>query len=80
MPWIVIPAQAGNIATLTRKIGNHLGLPLLLGCLSLTQTSLTLADNTNGKNLYLQRCALCHGADIKGTGSWLIKAILLPPT
>ncbi|TWC24880.1 cytochrome c [Pseudomonas sp. SJZ085] len=68
MPWIVIPAQAGNIATLTRKIGNHLGLPLLLGCLSLTQTSLTLADNTNGKNLYLQRCALCHGSDIKGTG------------
>lgn len=40
----------------------------LLGALSLIQTSLSLADNVNGKNLYLQRCAMCHGIDIKGTG------------
>ncbi|WP_092149620.1 MULTISPECIES: cytochrome c [unclassified Pseudomonas] len=39
-----------------------------LGLLSLIQTSLAFADNANGKNLYLQRCAMCHGADIKGTG------------
>ncbi|MFJ6088639.1 Cytochrome c, mono-and diheme variants [Pseudomonas sp. NFPP07] len=48
-----------------------------LGALSLTQTSLSFADN-NGKNLYSQRCAVCHGADIKGTGPLANKST--PPT
>ncbi|PMY35789.1 MULTISPECIES: c-type cytochrome [Pseudomonas] len=48
-----------------------------LGILSFTQTSLSFADN-NGKNLYSQRCAVCHGADIKGTGPLANKSI--PPT
>jgi hypothetical protein len=39
-----------------------------LGILSLTQTSLSFADNANGKNLYLQRCSMCHGMDLKATG------------
>ncbi|MPQ69140.1 MULTISPECIES: c-type cytochrome [Pseudomonas] len=39
-----------------------------LGILSLIQASLSFADNANGKNLYSQRCAMCHGADLKGTG------------
>ena len=49
-----------------------------LGTLSITQTALSLADNANGKNLYLQRCAMCHGADIKGTGPLASKSN--PPT
>lgn len=49
-----------------------------LGILSLTQTSLCFADNVNGKTLYSQRCALCHGADIKGTGPPANKST--PPT
>ncbi|MEK1910207.1 MAG: c-type cytochrome [Pseudomonas chlororaphis] len=48
-----------------------------LGALSLTQTSLSFAEN-NGKNLYSQRCAVCHGADIKGTGPLANKST--PPT
>lgn len=36
--------------------------------LSLIQSSPSVADNLNGKNLYTQRCAVCHGAEIKGTG------------
>ncbi|QTT88504.1 c-type cytochrome [Pseudomonas chlororaphis] len=48
-----------------------------LGILSLIQTSLSFADN-NGKNLYSQRCAVCHGADIKGTGPLANKSN--PPT
>ncbi|KAA5841233.1 cytochrome c [Pseudomonas chlororaphis] len=48
-----------------------------LGILSLTQTSLSFADN-NGKNLYSQRCAVCHGADIKGSGPLANKSN--PPT
>ncbi|WP_124321106.1 c-type cytochrome [Pseudomonas chlororaphis] len=48
-----------------------------LGVLSLTQTSLSFADN-NGKSLYSQRCAMCHGADIKGTGPLANKSN--PPT
>ncbi|AIB37447.1 MULTISPECIES: cytochrome c [Pseudomonas] len=48
------------------------------GILSLTQTSLAFADNANGKNLYTQRCAMCHGADIKGTGPLANKSN--PPT
>ncbi|MGK5058938.1 c-type cytochrome [Janthinobacterium sp. LB2P49] len=39
-----------------------------LGMLSLLQTSASFADNLNGKTLYVQRCAVCHGAEIKGTG------------
>lgn len=50
------------------------------GILSLTQTSLAFADNANGKNLYMQRCAMCHGADIKGTGPLAKKATRLHQT
>lgn len=46
--------------------------------LSLTQISASLADSSNGKNLYVQRCAMCHGADIKGTGPLARKSN--PPT
>lgn len=49
-----------------------------LGMLSLIQPSLSFADNANGKNLFLQRCAMCHGADLKGTGPLAHKSN--PPT
>lgn len=49
-----------------------------LGLLSLAQPSLSFADNVNGKTLYSQRCAMCHGADIKGTGPLANKSN--PPT
>ncbi|MGZ0717877.1 c-type cytochrome [Pseudomonas palleroniana] len=49
-----------------------------LGLLVLAQTSLACAENANGKNLYFQRCAMCHGADIKGTGPLANKST--PPT
>ncbi|PFG24864.1 cytochrome c [Pseudomonas lurida] len=48
------------------------------GILSLTQPLLSLADNLNGKTLFSQRCAMCHGADIKGTGPLANKSN--PPT
>lgn len=50
----------------------------LLGTLLITQTSASFADNSNGKNLYSQRCAVCHGADVKGTGPLAQKSN--PPT
>lgn len=50
----------------------------LLGGLALAQTPLSVAENANGKNLYSQRCAICHGADIKGTGPLANKS--QPPT
>ena len=50
----------------------------LLATLFITQTALSFADNINGKNLYSQRCAVCHGPDIKGTGPLANKSI--PPT
>ncbi|WP_285432056.1 c-type cytochrome [Pseudomonas sp. fls2-241-R2A-110] len=49
-----------------------------LGILSLTQPSLSFADNANGKNLYLQRCSMCHGLDLKATGPLANKSN--PPT
>ena len=49
-----------------------------LGMLSLAQTSPSFADAINGKNLYVQRCAVCHGADIKGSGPLARKST--PPT
>ena len=39
-----------------------------LGCLSLMQTSRSFADDVSGKNLYSQRCVICHGTDLKATG------------
>ncbi|MCU0121760.1 cytochrome c [Pseudomonas sp. B2M1-30] len=50
----------------------------LLAASSLTQIPVSLAENANGKNLYVQRCAVCHGADIKGTGPLAHKSN--PPT
>ncbi|MGK5049632.1 cytochrome c [Janthinobacterium sp. GB4P2] len=50
----------------------------LLGILSLIQTSPAFADNVNGKNLYIQRCAMFHGIDIKETGPLANKSN--PPT
>jgi hypothetical protein len=35
-------------------------------------------NNSNGKNLFLARCAMCHGADIKATGPLAYKST--PPT
>lgn len=49
-----------------------------LGMLSLMQTPPSYAENANGKKLFLQRCAMCHGADIKGTGTLAHKSN--PPT
>ena len=49
-----------------------------LGMLSLGQTPPSFADAINGKNLYVQRCAVCHGADIKGSGPLARKST--PPT
>lgn len=50
----------------------------LLGISSIIQTSLSCAENVNGKNLFLQRCAVCHGADVRGTGPLANKSN--PPT
>lgn len=49
-----------------------------LAMLSLLQTSSSFADNQNGKNIYLQRCTMCHGVDIRGTGPLANKSN--PPT
>ncbi|MFL1561205.1 c-type cytochrome [Pseudomonas sp. O64] len=49
-----------------------------LGMLSLIHTPLSFADSANGKNLFLHRCAMCHGADLKGTGPLANKSN--PPT
>ncbi|MGB3430257.1 c-type cytochrome [Achromobacter sp.] len=49
-----------------------------LGVAVLYQPSPSFAQNINGKNLYIQRCAMCHGADIKGTGPLAKKSN--PPT
>ncbi|WP_071756038.1 c-type cytochrome [Burkholderia ubonensis] len=51
---------------------------VLLGVLATIKTSPSFADNVNGRNLYMQRCAMCHGADIRGTGPLANKST--PPT
>jgi hypothetical protein len=30
--------------------------------------SMSLADSKNGERIFLSRCAMCHGNDVKGTG------------
>ena len=63
--------QKGRLKTQTLLIA-------LLGFFALPQTAISLADTANGKVLYSQRCAVCHGADIKGTGPLARKSN--PPT
>jgi len=50
----------------------------LTGILSLAQLSPACADTLNGKHLFTERCAVCHGADIKATGPLAHKSS--PPT
>jgi len=55
--------------------------PFLIATLALAalcHAPLSLAENLNGKNIYMQRCAVCHGADIRGTGPLAGKSN--PPT
>ncbi|MBJ2221417.1 c-type cytochrome [Pseudomonas sp. MF7453] len=55
--------------------------PLVIGLtavLSLLQVSSAVEENSNGKTLYLQRCAVCHGPDIKASGPLAKKSN--PPT
>ncbi|WP_423379728.1 c-type cytochrome [Burkholderia sp. LMG 32019] len=40
--------------------------------------SMSFADAINGERIFLKRCAMCHGADIKGTGPLANKST--PPT
>ncbi|MBB1627157.1 cytochrome c [Achromobacter sp. UMC71] len=49
-----------------------------LGLLAASHAAPSLAENLNGKHLFQQRCAMCHGADIKGTGPLARKSN--PPT
>lgn len=44
----------------------------------LLMPSVSFADSRNGENIFLKRCAMCHGNDIKGTGPLANKSI--PPT
>jgi len=38
----------------------------------------SLADSRNGERIFLSRCAMCHGSDLKGTGPLAEKSN--PPT
>lgn len=49
-----------------------------LGLLLLAHATWSQAENSNGKNIFVQRCAMCHGADIRGTGPLANKSN--PPT
>ncbi|MBR7991132.1 cytochrome c [Burkholderia cenocepacia] len=49
-----------------------------LGISLFSQTSEALADSENGKKIFLARCAMCHGADARGTGPLANKSS--PPT
>lgn len=34
----------------------------------LCMPSVSVADNRNGERIFLSRCAMCHGNDVRGTG------------
>jgi hypothetical protein len=40
--------------------------------------SMSLADSRNGERIFLNRCAVCHGNDVKGSGPLADKSN--PPT
>ncbi|RQV03560.1 cytochrome c [Burkholderia cenocepacia] len=49
-----------------------------LGISLFSQPSAAFADSDNGKKIFLARCAMCHGADARGTGPLANKSS--PPT
>ncbi|WP_080747633.1 MULTISPECIES: cytochrome c [Burkholderia] len=49
-----------------------------LGISLFSQTPAAFADSDNGKKIFLARCAMCHGADARGTGPLANKSS--PPT
>ncbi|WP_175973425.1 cytochrome c [Burkholderia sp. BCC1047] len=49
-----------------------------LGISLFSQPSAAFADSDNGKRIFLARCAMCHGADARGTGPLANKSS--PPT
>lgn len=69
---------AAQLGGKQRRVSTKTLLIASLGFLALSQTAISLADTANGKALYSQRCAVCHGADIKGTGPLARKSN--PPT
>ncbi|WP_429819562.1 c-type cytochrome [Ensifer sp. B1-9] len=50
----------------------------VLAIITLLTPSASLADSRNGERIFSSRCAMCHGADIKGTGPLAQKSV--PPT
>lgn len=44
----------------------------------LAMPAASLADSVNGERIFSRRCAMCHGADLKGTGPLARKSN--PPT
>lgn len=59
-----------------RPLAGKLALILLVGVSCMTQVS--TANAGNGESLFMGRCAMCHGADIRGTGPLAHKSN--PPT
>ncbi|WP_174955526.1 MULTISPECIES: cytochrome c [Burkholderia] len=54
--------------------GNFIAALIVL----LLAPSMSFADGINGERIFLKRCAMCHGSDIKGTGPLANKST--PPT
>ena len=49
-----------------------------MAVLAMLQAAPSWAESVNGKTIFMQRCAVCHGADLKGTGQLANKSN--PPT
>ncbi len=49
-----------------------------LAIIMLSVPSVSFADSRNGERIFSSRCAICHGADMKGTGPLARKSN--PPT
>ncbi|WP_415251945.1 cytochrome c [Thermomonas sp.] len=53
----------------------------LLAAFAITTLSIpsaSFADSANGQRIFVQRCAMCHGTDIRGTGPLARRSV--PPT
>ena len=55
-----------------------IGTGRLLACIAALTPAAGLAAGDNGRRLYEQRCAICHGPDMRGTGPLARKS--RPPT
>lgn len=70
-----ISRQAFNFVPMSLKnsVFTALALALLCACEAKQQPTQQASSSVSGKDLYMQNCASCHGANLEGQPNWRVR-------